>query len=70
MYVFYIKYLGLYVEGIFKVSPSHRQLVEVVEKLNNHENVDFSECESVHIAAAVIKKYFRELPEPLIPKDM
>lgn len=56
---------GLGVEGIFRV-PGHHSEVETIQK--SIEKGASVELKTVHDTAGALKKFFRELKEPIIPK--
>jgi len=45
-------------------------LSNVVEMLNAGSEVDFTELNSVHIPAAMLKSFLRQLPEPLLTYEL
>ena len=53
-------------EGIFRLSVSSKVLDEIRSKIDSGEPYEFPD---VYCAAALLKRYFREMPEPLIPFD-
>lgn len=62
-----LKQLDLSMEGLFRINGNIRKLREFTEEINaNPENVpDFSGENAIQLAA-LLKKFFRELPEPLL----
>lgn len=56
---------ALDVEGIFRRSAQAMLVNQTVEKFNNGEKVEFT-VDDVHLAPAILKKFLRELPEPLL----
>ena len=63
----YLLEFGLLEEGLFRVPGDSRKLQMYRSLYDKHENVVIS---GIHEAASVLKLYFRELPEPIIPKRM
>lgn len=63
----YVEEYGINVEGIFRISANKESERMAIEELENSYNgkVDFSQYD-VHVAANLLKLYFRELPEPLL----
>mgnify|MGYP001796392389 FL=1 len=53
---------------LFRLSGRLAQVKEMRRRYDEGERPDFSEeCVDVHTAASLLKLYFRELPEPIIP---
>jgi hypothetical protein len=62
---------GVEAEGIFRISAEKPVLDELVSKFDDGSPVDISSyAESSHTMAGLLKRYFREMPEPLIPFDL
>ncbi|KAL0092398.1 Rho GTPase activation protein [Phycomyces blakesleeanus] len=59
---------GMDKEGLFRKSPSSKELRVVKEAFNRGESVDLSQC-GIEVAASLLKVFIRELPEPLISID-
>ncbi|XP_078000142.1 rho GTPase-activating protein 1-like [Glandiceps talaboti] len=57
---------GLEVEGIFRRCPNAAVVRDVQSRYNKGESVDYSALLDVHIPAAILKTFLRELPEPLL----
>jgi len=57
-------------EGIFRISGTHEEIQQLKAKFDLGLEVDLEEASSVHVVAALLKLYFRELPEPLITYDL
>lgn len=67
----YFESYGVETEGIFRVSAEKPVLDELVSKFDDGSPVDVSSyAESAHTMAGLLKRYFREMPEPLIPFDL
>ncbi|ORY97094.1 Rho GTPase activation protein [Lobosporangium transversale] len=60
---------GLYVEGLFRRSPSSAMLKQVRAAYDRGNPVDLSEYD-IHISAVLLKLFLRELPEPLFPMSV
>jgi hypothetical protein len=60
-----MKQMDLSVEGVFRKNGNIKKLGEIVEKLDKEEEVDFSSTHVVQVAA-LLKRYLRELPDPLM----
>ncbi|RPB28600.1 RhoGAP-domain-containing protein [Terfezia boudieri ATCC MYA-4762] len=63
----YIKSTHLKTEGLFRISCS-MQLLEIVREAYDRGQYMRSYDYGPHVAAGLIKLYYRSLPEPLIPK--
>ncbi|KAL8559494.1 hypothetical protein ACOMHN_037158 [Nucella lapillus] len=61
---------GHEVEGIFRRCANLGTLKEVQEKYNAGEAVDFADFGDIHVPAAILKKFLRELQEPLMTFDL
>ncbi|KAK4128392.1 hypothetical protein N657DRAFT_562570 [Parathielavia appendiculata] len=60
-----MRQMDLSVEGVFRKNGNIKKLGELVEKLDREEEVDFSATHVVQVAA-LLKRYLRELPDPLM----
>ena len=56
----------LSVEGLFRVSGNQNEVDVERRKIDAWENVEFGSTKQAHLASGLLKKYFRELPEPLL----
>ncbi|XP_076288846.1 unconventional myosin-IXa isoform X1 [Lasioglossum baleicum] len=58
---------GLYTEGIYRKSGVSSKVKELKQKMDEGdlEKVDFENYQ-VHVLAAVLKSFFRDMPEPLL----
>ncbi|XP_066928959.1 rho GTPase-activating protein 1-like [Clytia hemisphaerica] len=65
----FIEQNALDVEGIFRRSPHANSVKDVSQKYNHGEQVTFSSDE-VHLPAAILKKFLRELPDPLLTFEL
>ena len=61
---------GLEVEGIFRRSASAATLRRVQQQFNDGQRVDFATVGDIHIPAAILKSFLRQLPEPLVTYDL
>lgn len=61
---------ALDVEGIFRRSPNAATLREVQKMVDEGVTVDFGALADVHIPAVMLKKFLRELLEPLLTYDL
>ena len=60
----------LMLEGLFRVSGSQDEIAEWKELFNAGKPVQFGESTSPHSVAGLLKKWLRELPEPLLTYQM
>ncbi|KAJ1955365.1 hypothetical protein EC988_001921 [Linderina pennispora] len=60
----FIRYNGLATEGLFRRSPPSTALRAAKDMYNRGYNVDLS-LSGVHVAAVLLKLFFRELPSPV-----
>ncbi|XP_055887763.1 rho GTPase-activating protein 1-like isoform X3 [Biomphalaria glabrata] len=58
------------VEGLFRRCARVSTMKEVQEKYDDGERVDFNTYDDPHLAAAILKKFLRELQEPLLTFDL
>ncbi len=67
----YFETYGVQTEGLFRISAEKPVLDELVAKFDDGSPVDISSyADSGHTMAGLLKRYFREMPEPLIPFDL
>ncbi|KAJ2537821.1 hypothetical protein EV175_006608 [Coemansia sp. RSA 1933] len=59
----YIRRTGLDTEGLFRRSPPSTALRAAKERYNLGETVDLEQAGGVHVAAVLLKLFFRELPQ-------
>ena len=60
-----MKQMDLSVEGVFRKNGNIKKLGELQDKLDKEEEVDFSSTHVVQVAA-LLKRYLRALPDPLM----
>ncbi|KAJ2078383.1 hypothetical protein H4R24_004516 [Coemansia sp. RSA 988] len=60
----YIRHYGLSTDGLFRRSPPSTSLRAAKSGYNRGQNVDLS-LAGVHVAAVLLKLFFRELPTPV-----
>ncbi|CAG0922883.1 unnamed protein product [Notodromas monacha] len=58
---------ALETEGVFRRSASPSLMKEIQDKLNRGEDFEFTD---VHVAAVILKKFLRELREPLMTFEL
>lgn len=64
-----IEMKGLYTEGLYRKSGTTSKINEVKMKLDRGEVVDY-DAYSIHVLSAVLKSFFREMPEPLMTFEL
>lgn len=58
-------------EGIYRRAGSSSVLAELLARFRRDAwSVQLGSTHSEHDAAGVLKRFFRDLPEPLIPRDV
>ncbi|KAG0021009.1 hypothetical protein BGZ80_003214 [Entomortierella chlamydospora] len=57
---------GLYVEGLFRRSPSSAMLKQVRAAYDRGSPINLAEYD-IHISAVLLKLFLRELPDPIFP---
>ena len=62
--------LGLEEEGLFRRSPNSVQLRQVREAYNRGQTVSLRNFNDPHLAAVLIKKFLRDLPQPIFPERL
>ncbi|XP_078663300.1 rho GTPase-activating protein 8-like isoform X1 [Branchiostoma floridae x Branchiostoma belcheri] len=62
----YLRQHGVEVEGIFRRSANAKMVKEVQKMYNEGRTVNWTELGDPHLAAAILKTFLREMPEPLI----
>ncbi|KAG2147407.1 uncharacterized protein EDB93DRAFT_1085572 [Suillus bovinus] len=61
---------GLNEEGIFRRSPSSALLKQVQEAYDRGQVVSLQSFNDPHLAAVLLKKYLRDLPDPPFPESL
>lgn len=64
--VTYLREKGLRTEGLFRRSASVQTVREIQRLYNQGKPVNFDDYGDVHIPAAILKTFLRELPQPLL----
>ncbi|CAI5438325.1 unnamed protein product [Caenorhabditis angaria] len=62
----FIEEHGLAVEGIYRLSPPKNRLDELERRVNCIEPMIFAD---VHDATGIIKRFLRQIPEPIVPPE-
>ncbi|EJC98922.1 RhoGAP-domain-containing protein [Fomitiporia mediterranea MF3/22] len=66
----YLQETGLEDEGLFRRSPNSVQLRHVQEAYNRGQTVSLQSFGDPHLAAVLLKKFLRDLPEPVFPESL
>ncbi|XP_059080446.1 uncharacterized protein LOC131878482 isoform X2 [Tigriopus californicus] len=61
---------GLRTVGIFRVSSSKKRVRQLREEFDNGGDIIFNEDIAVHDVATLLKEFFRDLPDAIIPKEL
>jgi len=61
----YLDNNSLEAEGLFRMSGDAVEMRELQQQIDEGKDINFSNCLSLHSISGLLKKYFRELPEPL-----
>jgi Rho GTPase-activating protein 1 len=61
---------GLQEEGLFRRSPSSSLLRSAQDAYDRGQVVSLSNFGDPHLAAVLLKKYLRDLPEPIFPESL
>ncbi|KAA1469611.1 Rho GTPase activation protein [Dentipellis sp. KUC8613] len=66
----YLRETGLSDAGLFRRSPNSALLRQVQEAYDRGQVVSLDTFNDPHLAAVLLKKYLRDLPEPLFPETL
>lgn len=67
----FVEEFGINSEGIFRISANKENEQAAIDELERSENGEIKFIDyDVHVAANVLKLFFRELPEPLLTYDV
>ncbi|XP_068612214.1 rho GTPase-activating protein 36 [Brachionichthys hirsutus] len=61
---------GLQTVGIFRVGSSKKRVRQLKEDFNVGVDVQLDEEQSVHDVAALLKEFLRDMPDPLLPREL
>ncbi|XP_055020915.1 rho GTPase-activating protein 6-like isoform X1 [Boleophthalmus pectinirostris] len=61
---------GLQTVGIFRVGSSKKRVRQLREEFDRGVDVQLDEDQSVHDVAALLKEFLRDLPDPLLTKEL
>ncbi|CAF3342716.1 unnamed protein product [Rotaria sp. Silwood1] len=62
--------LALQTVGLFRVGVSKKRLKELKDQVNLNRSLTFDLSTNAHDIAGLIKEFLRELPEPLLTRDL
>jgi len=66
----YLEKNALQTVGLFRIGVSKKRLKELKEQVNLNRSLTFDSSTNVHDIAGLIKEFLRELPEPLLTRDL
>ncbi|XP_041635614.1 rho GTPase-activating protein 36 isoform X2 [Cheilinus undulatus] len=66
----YIETHGLQTVGIFRVGSSKKRVRQLMEDFDMGVDVQLDEEQSVHDVAALLKEFLRDMPDPLLPREL
>lgn len=66
----HIETYGLHVLGIFRVGCSKKRVKQLRDEFDSGKDVVLDETQNPHEVGALLKEYFRDLPEPLLTRDL
>ncbi|KAJ8338277.1 hypothetical protein SKAU_G00372430 [Synaphobranchus kaupii] len=61
---------GLQTVGIFRVGSSKKRVRQLREEFDQGNDVFLDEEQSVHDVAALLKEFLRDMPDPLLPREL
>ncbi|KAK7097111.1 rho GTPase-activating protein 6-like [Littorina saxatilis] len=61
---------GLQVLGIFRVGSSKKRVKQLREEFDSGKDVVLTDDHNPHDVGALLKEFFRDLPEPLLTRDL
>lgn len=61
---------GIHVLGIFRVGSSKKRVKQLREEFDSGKEVQLTEEHNPHDVGALLKEFFRDLPEPLLSRDL
>ena len=56
-------------EGLYRVSGLTSEILELKEKFDSGDKIDFSRYTDINVVCGAVKLYLRELPIPIISFD-
>nr|XP_055066856.1 rho GTPase-activating protein 36 isoform X3 [Misgurnus anguillicaudatus] len=66
----HIQTYGLQTLGIFRVGSSKKRVRQLRDDFNSGIDVVLDEEHSIHDVAALLKEFLREMPDPLLPREL
>ncbi|XP_041052026.1 rho GTPase-activating protein 36 isoform X1 [Carcharodon carcharias] len=66
----HIENYGLQTVGIFRVGSSKKRVRQLRDEFDQGLQVVLDELHSVHDVAALLKEFLRDMPDPLLPKEL
>ena len=63
-------FTGLRVLGIFRVGASKKRTKQLRDEFDSGKDVKLNDTHNPHEVGALLKEYFRDLPEPLLTRDL
>ncbi|GFS27721.1 rho GTPase-activating protein 6 [Elysia marginata] len=66
----HIETYGLNTLGIFRVGSSKKRVKQLREEFDSGHEVQLTEDHNPHDVGALLKEYYRDLPEPLLTRDL
>ncbi|KAG9341646.1 hypothetical protein JZ751_018709 [Albula glossodonta] len=66
----HIEAYGLQTVGIFRVGSSKKRVRQLREEFDQGADVLLDEEQSVHDVAALLKEFLRDMPDPLLPREL
>ncbi|XP_037552668.1 rho GTPase-activating protein 6 [Nematolebias whitei] len=66
----HIEKYGLQTVGIFRVGSSKKRVRQLREEFDRGVDVQLDEDHSVHDVAALLKEFLRDMPDPLLTKEL
>ncbi|XP_066570964.1 rho GTPase-activating protein 36 isoform X2 [Amia ocellicauda] len=66
----HIEIYGLHTVGIFRVGSSKKRVRQLREEFDLGNDVILDDDHSVHDVAALLKEFLRDMPDPLLPREL
>ncbi|XP_034549819.1 rho GTPase-activating protein 6-like isoform X2 [Notolabrus celidotus] len=66
----YLEKYGLQTVGIFRIGSSRKRVRQLREEFDQGWEVQLDEEHSVHDVAALLKEFLRDMPDPLLTRDL
>ncbi|XP_029646498.1 rho GTPase-activating protein 6-like [Octopus sinensis] len=66
----HIETYGFHVLGIFRVGCSKKRVKQLRDEFDSGKDVILDESQNPHDVGALLKEFFRDLPEPLLTRDL